>query len=202
MTVPLYVEGASGDVDEDSPLHAGVTKDLWRGNLERTLDQSYYAIQIFPHDGAEISHTAAGITYEDFTEFNGIYLPMRRAADGETWRQIKVTIDAKSSSTTDTTIRFYLLPWYRSGLTPDGSAGLEGRIAHGDAVVNSTSYTLVSATITAPPDSEVGTSGESDTWADGTPTNSVDYVSLQAIIGAKTIGTAIKIRSLRIQEVL
>ena len=202
MSVPYIIDSDEADVDADSPLHAGVTKDLWRGNLERTLDQSFYSIQIYPHDGATISHTAASTSFEDFTEFNGIWLPMRRQPDGETWRQIKVTLDAKSTSTSDTYIQFYLLPHYMLGLTPDPVDGLEGRVAYGTITVNSTSYSLVSATIAEPPDSEVGSFGDSDTWAAGVPTTPVDRVSLQAIIGSKTAGTAVKIRSLRIQEVV
>ena len=204
MTNPYWIDAPSSLADADSPLHAGITVDLFRGNLLRLLQESAYRVQSWRHDGSDIKHSlSAANTYEDMTpELGGLPIPMRRQITGSGWRGIAVRAEGKLSASATATIRMYLLPYWRPTLEPVASDGLRGDYPYAAVTLASTSWTDLYWKIPTEDieDEHVGREACLDAWTDGDPLIEMDTCSLQAIVTA-TAAVSVYLRGLRIEEV-
>jgi len=202
MTAPDWVDGPASLQTSDSPLHAGVTLDLMRGNLHRAIEQSGYDFSSFTRSTEIMNHAfSTADTYEDMTpDIDGVPIVMRRKLDGE-WRDIRVTMQAKLiSGTAKATIRVHLLPAYQDALSPHSTGGITGATAYGSLESEDTSWTTLSTTITSIFDTDVGARGDSMSWVAGIPTNKVDECVLQCIATCDET-TKLYVRGIRVREV-
>lgn len=186
-----------GDIDQlgaDYPFHAGASRELLRGNLDRTLDQSGFRYQSLPHGANEYAeHTfTASDTYEDLTpEFGGWPLRVNHAEGSSGFRQLRVMFSGRivhAGGSGTTTVRIHPLLGMPNSLSPTATGGLVGESSYGSVVFSTESWVTQSTTFDVP-----------NTYFAGAGAIQYHEVCLHAI--ATSRATSLRLRAPYIEEV-
>ncbi len=197
-----WVIGDTTYLGADYPFHAGITRELLRGNLDRLLDQSGYRYQSIAHGSdAYAEHTfAASDVYEDVTTEWGSWPTRVNYVEGSgVFRQLRVIISGRivhASASAPTTVRLYALSRPRASLDPHSTSGLAGVTGYGDLVFSTSDWVVGSTTLTV---NDASLVGEEAALSDSIPTTRYHELALHAI--ATSRATSLRLRTPTLEEV-
>lgn len=141
MVDPGWLDYDETEAAADDCLHAGITVDILRGNLQRAQGQSRYDVQGFHHDGDQkIDHTCTGTDWQYMSNFGYLLLPARKMRDSDLFRRVRLYLDGQVSSAASVRVRGHFTTRRVADLVIDAADGLVGDANYLEFTITATSF--------------------------------------------------------------